>query len=63
MVIETTVTLDPVKDAEIVKALREKPEWKIKKQLTTAITFHYFWHGDLVDMPLYGLKQEVSDNG
>lgn len=63
MVIETTVTLDPVKDVEIVKALRGKPEWKIKKQLTTAITFHYFWHGDLVNMPIYGLKQEVTDNG
>lgn len=63
MVIETTVTLDPVKDAEIVKELWEKPEWKIKKQLTTAITFHYFWHGDLADMPIYGIKQEVTDNG
>lgn len=63
MVVETTVTLDPVKDAEIVKALREKPEWKIKKRLTTAITFQHIWHGDLVYMPLYGLKQEVPDNG
>ena len=61
MVIETTVTLDTVKDAEIVKALLEKPEWKIKKQLTTAITFHNFWHGDLVDMPIYGLKQEAEE--
>lgn len=61
MVIETTLTLDPVKDADIVKALREKPEWMIKKQLTTAITFQHIWHGDLVDMPIYGLKQEVSE--
>ena len=59
-VIETTMTLDPVKDAWMVDHLRSQPDWTIKKELTTAITFHQIWHGELLHMPINGMK-EVSE--
>lgn len=56
-VIETKIVLDPIKDAWLVEHLRSQPDWKVTKQLTTAITFHQLWHGELNEMPMCGMKE------
>ena len=61
-VIETTMVLDPIKDKWMVDSLLTRPDWKIKSQTTTSITFYQFWQGELMQMPVYALKGE-TDNG
>lgn len=55
-VIETTMTLDPIKDKWMIDSLLSRPDWEIKDQTTTSITFHQFWQGDLMQIQMNALK-------
>lgn len=41
MVIETTITLDPISEAEIVKVLMSTEDWVVVNQTSTTVTFSH----------------------
>ena len=51
MVIVTTITLDPIKEADFIALLKQDLEWYIESQHSIATTFKHVWAGEVDTSP------------